>query len=505
MKRAVLLLSLLAAAVPALIISCVHKPFVPPAPVPQGGFPREIANILVAKCAVSGCHNAASYGNAGGLLLDTWEHLFLGGESGSVIIPYSPQFSPLLYFVNTDSTQGLVALPRMPMATSSAGTPPLTAAEYQTLTNWIASGAPDKDGNVAFASNATGRQKIYIAQGQSDMMAVVDAESHLVMRYAPLGSTASKIEGPHCVRTNSDGSYAYVSFLSSDYIQKMDTRTDQVVASANVGNLALNYSWSIVYVAPADTAIVTSSFNGDGIVAYAGTSGMTLGKRFGGGGSNVLAYPHGIESNLAFDTLFVTAQYGNTVYKITSNPTRIKSLSIDSESPVASTSTTTINRNPHEIQMSPDHSRYFLSCQGSNEIRVMNAHNDTLIAAIPVGTYPQDISMSKVYPYIFVSCREDASSNAGMKGSVYAINYNTLEKIRIDGDFFQPHGIAVDDRNGLLYVVSLNEDGPPSHHPVVASTRAGWYSIIDMRTMRPYNDKRYQLLAYPYSATARFR
>ncbi len=506
MKRVIILLSLSATMAGLIVLSCVHKPSNREI-IPDGNYPTEIAEILVAKCAVSGCHNAASYANADNILLDTWEHLFLGSNSGAIVVPYNTQNSPLLYFVNTDSTLGLVATPTMPASSSSTPAAPLSTQEYLTLKNWIANGAPDKNGNVAFAADAANRQKIYVTQQLCDLMAVIDGQSHLIMRYIPLGTNASQIETPHCTRMNNDGSYAYVSFMNGDYLQKIDTRTDLVTGNANVGSLRFNGKWNILYVAPADTAVVTSSFTDDGILAHISAADMKVIKSLGGGSS--LVYPHGITSNYSFDTLFVTAQYGNLIYRISrgTNPIKIKAISLDSNPPVASSSTTYVSRNPHEILMSPDFSRYFVTCQGSNEVRVMDAHKDTLIAAIPVGISPVEMALSSSRPYIFVTCQEDNSTRPGMKGSVYAINYNTLQSTRIDGDFYQPHGIAVDDRNGIIYVVSTNDnpDGPAPHHPTAFTGRAGWYSLLDLNTLQAYDNKRYQLLVSPYSAATRFK
>ena len=506
MKRVIILLSLSAAMASTIISSCVHKPSNREI-LADGNYPTEIAKILVAKCAVSGCHNAASYMNADNILLDTWEHLFQGSNSGAIVVPYNVQNSPLLYFVNTDSSLGLVATPRMPANSSSTPAAPLSTQEYTTLKNWIANGAPDKNGNIAFAADAANRQKVYITQQLCDLMAVIDCQSHLIMRYIQLGTKPSQIETPHCTRMNNDGSNAYVSFMNGDYLQKIDTRTDLVTGNANVGGLRINGSWNILYVAPADTAVVTSSFTDDGIVAHISAADMNVIKSLGGGSS--LVYPHGITSNQSFDTLFVTAQYGNVVYRISrsTNPIKIKAISLDSNPPVTSSSTTYISLNPHEILMSPDYSRYFVTCQGSNEVRIMDAHKDTLIAAISVGISPVEMAISSSKPYVFVTCQEDNSSRPGMKGSVYAINYNTLQATRIDGDFYQPHGIAVDDRNGIIYVASTNAnpDGPAPHHPTAFAGRAGWYSLLNLNTLQAYDNRRYQLLVSPYSAATRFK
>ncbi len=506
MKKYLLLGLIMAAIVVVSITSCVHKP---PAQTIEsdGNFPQEVARILVNKCAISGCHNAASYANANNLLLDSWDHLFDGGRSGAEVVPYSPQYSPLLYFVNTDSSLGTVAVPSMPVSTTAYPQSPLTKAEYETLEAWIAKGAPDKNGNIAFASNADTRQKIYISQQGCDLMAVIDAQKHVVMRYIPIGASATSIESPHCVRMSADGMYAYTSFLNGNYVQKIDTRTDQVTGAANVGMLKANGSWNILYVAPADTAVVTTSWVSDGILAYINAGTMTVAPSRTLGGGSTLVYPHGITSNRSFDTFFITAQFGNVIYKISSDASLYKEISLNGLAPVTSTDSTTSAPNPHEILMSSDYSRYFVTCQTTNDVRIMDAHSDTLIARIPVGIFPQEMAISTTEPYLFVTCMEDVSTVSGMKGSVYVINYNTLETRVIYGDFYQPHGITVDDINGLVYVVSTNANptGPAPHHATACTGRAGWYSVYNLHTLQPVNNYRYQVTVMPYSAAARFK
>ena len=498
MKQLLLSVCVILAIGSAVVSSCVHKPFTP-AITNDGNFPQAVARILVTKCAVSGCHNAASYANADSLLLDSWEHLFNGDNSGAVVVPFSPLYSPLLYFVNTDSSKGVVASPTMPVSTSALPQHPLTADEYNTLAAWIAEGAPDKNGNIAFASNAATRQKIYMTQQGCDLMAVIDAQKHVVMRYIPIGMSAA-IESPHCTRVSSDGTYAYVSFLNGNYLQKIDTKTDQVVGNANVGSGA----WNILYIAPGDTALMSSNWQSDGSIAFTNSNNMQVEGTLGGGFT--FEYPHGITSNSTYDTFYITAQIGNVIYKINRNATLYKKISLDGNPPSTSTSSGTAP-NPHEILMTPDHSRYFVTCQTTNEVRIMDARSDTVIAAIPVGIFPQEMAISRSQPYIFVTCQEDVSTRPGMKGSVYVINYLTLQKQVLYGDFYQPHGITVDDLNGQVYIASINADagGPAPHHATACTGKAGWYTIYDLNTLQPINNKRYQVTVFPYSVATRFR
>ena len=476
----------------ATISSCKH-PVDDFTPVPSGTYPAEIGNIMVNRCATSGCHNILSYQNAGGLLLDAWSHLFDGGNNGSVIVPFSSANSPLLYFINTHEELGPVAVPTMPL-----NAPPLTQEEYLLIKNWVDKGAPDKDGIIPFSSNAATRQKIYATMQGCDQIAVIDAEKKVVMRYIPVGAT-SLTESPHAIRVDENGNYAYVSFTAGEYIQKIDTKTDTVVASLRVGT----GSWNILHVSDDGTKIMLTNFNaisGQPTLVIIDAINMTIIDQLFIP-SNEMSNPHGVASLPGFDVFFITRQIGNIVYKIKLSTGSIKAVSIDKNAP-----STIPSHDPHEILMTPDYSKYFLTCQGSDEVRIMDVTADTLLKVINVGKVPQEIALSKTKPYMFVTCIDDATSVPGAKGSVYAINYNTYEITRIEGPFYQPHGITVDDQNGAFYVFSRNvaTSGPPPHHSSSCSGRNGFYNAYDLNTFQRL-PKRYEVLVDPYSADTRFK
>ena len=442
----------------------------------DGNYPPEIAKIIMNKCAISGCHNAASYLNSDSLLLDSWEHLFQGSGHGSVVIPYNTLYSVLLYRTNTDPTLGLTIVPSMPFS-ADGKTPPLTKTEYLTLSNWIAKGAPDKYGNIPFASDADTRQKLYLTEQGCDLVSVIDAKSMLVMRYIPVGMDPSRTESPHSITVSSDGMSVYVCFYASDYIQKIDTRTDTVVASIKIGSFLPGGgggSWGIISTSPAaDTAVYVTNYQDvpSGAIDIMRANPFQDEFHFS---NSALKFAHGLGSNYNFDTLFITAEYGNCIYKFARKaldtfPQQdpVKKISID-RNPITEVHNTT-TPDPHEIEMSPDYSKYFVTCQNTNEVRVMDAYADTLIAVIPVGIFPQECAMSNKpeTPYLFVACMLDVSTHPGATGSVYVINYNTLQVVSvIYGDFARPHDVAVDDRDGLIFIPSQNSDpsGPPPHH-----------------------------------------
>jgi DNA-binding beta-propeller fold protein YncE len=482
---------------PLYFASCKHK-----SPEPDrgdGNYPPEIAKIFINKCATSGCHNALSYGGAADLELDTWEHLFNGGSNGAAIVAYDTLNSPLLYFINRDSNAGIIAGNLMPPPPDNL---PLSKDEYNTIRHWIAMGAPDKNGNIPFASNPDTRQKIYITMQACDMVGVIDAEKKVVMRYIPVGASSSW-EIAHCLRVLPDGRYAYVSFTNGGTFQKIETATDKVIESIAMPDLPPG-TWNVFNISPDGTKVMVSDWRDDGRIIFINLLTKQM-KKLGPGAD--LVKPHGIASNPTFDTFYVLSQYGNAFYKMDLDGFLKETISVDNDKPVTSTQIST--RDPHEILMAPNYSKYFITCQQSNEVRVISRANDSCIKAISVGAYPQEMAISKKYHYLFVSCMYDdihTGGDAQFRGTIYVLNYDTYEQVGIiRGNFSNPHGLAVDEGRNLLFFASQNVDGPAPHHPSYSGGRNGYYNVYNIATLQPVTNRRYEVLPDPYSMDSRFK
>lgn len=488
------------------ITSCKHEPPVMPKTEIDPAstqYPLEVANIIIKNCATAGCHNEASYSGAGGLRLDDWQYLFDGGNNGAVAVPYSPEYSSLLYFINPGSYDDISVQPTMPY-----NMPPLSREEYDIIKKWIADGAPDKNGNIPFGSNAATRQKAYLTQQGCDLVGVIDADKKVIMRYIKTGEEAGNIESPHYVQTDKQGRYAYVCFTSGKLIQKIDMQTDKVVGQLDIAAAFAQFglpnngrSFNILQVSDDGSKLIASQLTSNGAIIIVNTANMSLIANI-----HTLASPHGIAPNKTFDTFYVTGQLGNVVYKVIQGA-GVQQISITEDLP--KNAPYPGSPDPHEIIMSPDYSKYFLTCENTNEVRVMDRLGDSLLKVIPVGKKPQEVAISTTQPYLFVTCLEDISQLSSLfRGSVYVINYNTLEIVkRIDGTFFQPHGIAVDDMNGTFYIASRNvtSDGPAPHHVSNCGGRNGYYQVYDLNTLAPVNGRRYEVTPDPYSINMRFK
>jgi YVTN family beta-propeller protein len=153
------------------------------------GYPAEVGKIMLAKCATSGCHNEQSKQAAAGLSLVSWDALFLGGRNGGCIIPFRPDYSLCMYYVNTFPDLGPSLLPHMPYGQTA-----LTRNEVLTLQNWIKQGAPNNKGEVKFSDNPK-RAKIYVTNQGCDEVVVMDAETKLAMRFIWFASHPMEIIG----------------------------------------------------------------------------------------------------------------------------------------------------------------------------------------------------------------------------------------------------------------------------------------------------------------------
>lgn len=480
------------------VIACNHpEPLTPVTETAkESNYPAEIEKIFIGKCATTGCHNEASYSAAGNLRLDEWKYLFDGSSNGAVVVPYSTENSSLLYFINTKPERGPVVAPTMPYNMS-----PLSDEEYNIIRDWIANGAPDKDGNVAFASDPDTRQKAYLTQQGCDLLGVIDVEKKVIMRYIKIGENASVTEAPHFIKVDNNGVYAYTCFTAGSFIQKIDTRTDKIVGKLDLSGYDGGLNWNVLNVSPDGKRLAVSQLQGSGNFLLVDAENMTVIKRY-----PKLSNGHGIAANKTFDTFYVTNQYGNYVHKVLPN-LKTEAISLDGNPPTNVPSATTMN--PHEIMMTPDYTKFFTTCENTNDIRVISTADDQLMKIIPVGTKPQEMAISKAKPYLFVSCMEDESKYSSLyRGSIYIINYNTLEIVkRLDGPFFQPHGIAVDDKDGIFFIASRNarSDGPAPHHVSSCAGRNGYYQAFDMNTFEPVESRRHEVTPDPYSFDMRFK
>jgi YVTN family beta-propeller protein len=459
----------------------------------QGGYPVEVDRIIQSNCAVSGCHTAKSSEVAGGINLESWETLFKGSANGSPVIPYSDKFSSLLYFINTYPDLGLISSPTMPLDRS-----PLSRQQVETIRTWIANGAPDAKGNIKWTDDPQ-RKKLYVVNQGCDVVSVLDAATGLPIRMIDVGIT-SAADTPHYVRVSPDGKYWYVVFINSNVMQKFRCSDDTYVGdipltpyaaglSSNTDDDAVN--WNTFAISPDGKRAYCVSFTENGKVSAVDLEHMRFIRWIGGQHQS-----HGIALNKAADRMYITANVGNFIMELDTAFTQEDEIILEAQ------------RNPnssldlHDILLSEDGNKLLVTCQTSNEVRVVDLNTRSVSSVIRTGIYPQEIVYDKKSGDYFVSCTSDSTTIPGAHGVVTRIDANfNVSHVKCG---VQPHGIAVNEVTNTLYVLSRNVSaaGIPPHHGSVCNGRNGFMSFIDLAsfTLKPGT---FELSVDPYFISAR--
>ena len=457
-------------------------------------YPPDIEKIIVGKCATAGCHNTISKNAAGGLDLSTWDVMFNGTSNGAVTIPYRGDYSTMLYFTCTDSTLGLVNQPTMPI-----NLPPISTAEYLKLRNWINAGAPDISGNIAFSANPL-RHKFYVTNQGCDVVSVFDADRRVVMRMVDVGINPdpTQPESPHNIRVSEDGNFWMVVFLKSDIVQIFDAATDQLIKTIPIGN-GTPGQWNVGIISGDSKKAYIVDYS-QGAISFVDIQSGTCNTIYGfpiTGGTPQL---HGIALNQNSDTIYVTCLNDSRILKIPVND--VSNYSDIRLYKIGQAPTTSLK--PHDIIFTPDYKYYLITCQDTNynEVRVMDTATDTLYKIVSVGRYPQELAISTSQNLAFVTNMED-NTFSGVKGSVSVIDLNTFteQKIRVG---WQPHGIAVDEKEKLVYVANRNVSGGIApHHATACAGKNGYLSVIDLLTFKLVPGYKPELSVDPYSISVR--
>ncbi len=454
--------------------------------VEYNGYPLEVGKIIINKCATAGCHTDKSKEAAAGLSLESWTSLFQGSRNGNTaVIPFRADLSFLMYFSNTYNDLGITNVPVMPPNQN-----PLSRGEVTTLRDWINAGAAARSGLLPFA-DIQERKRLFVVNQGCDNVYVVDAASGVIMRCINIGSNPNSIESPHFLDVSHDDKYFFVCYYNGNMLQKFRTSDGAFVGQANIGSGA----WNTFAVTPNDSLAFVVDWAADGKVAVVDLNNMQLLVTYQGSG--LLQYPHG--SAWKNNWLYVTAQSGNFIYKINVtdiyNPEFFQLPLQPGETP-----STIPKYDPHQIHFSPDGSEYNVSCQRSNEVRFFNTANDSLIAVVPVGKYPQHPHYSSSTDYLFVTCMEDDITYPGKIGSVSVINYKTHTFVKSIYTGCEPHGNMVDDDNKRVYILNrnINPLGPPPHHSSACGGKNGYMTAIDMNTLNLVPGYKPEMSTDPY-------
>lgn len=454
------------------------------APPTFGEYPTEIGEILTYKCATSGCHNTASYKGAADLDLSSYSTLFNGSNNGSPVIPFRSDFSSLCFFINTYDEFGPKNIPTMPLNGTA-----LSKTEVKTIKDWIDAGAPDINGKIAWSDNPN-RAKYYVVNQGCDVVTVFDAATQLPIRYITVGNNPNVIESPHMIKVSPDGQYWYVIFVGNNILQKFRTTDNVLVGEVSLGAFQ---NWNTFVISNDGKKAYVVSWQTNSRLAVIDIENMLLKNNIGAGN---FTDAHGIAINNTNDTLYITRQTGNYIFTIDTALNGFNEVTVDGSGVPNSTS----SLDPHEITFSPDGSKYFVTCQSSNEVRVLSKNGNQLLQTITTGEYPLEMTKSISKNKLYVSCLNDPNSNPKILGSVTVIDMNTYQSANYKMGY-QPHGIVVDENRSLLIVASrnINSTGPTPHHTGNCG-RNGFVNYFNINTMQLLT-KKTEVASDPYSVS----
>ena len=460
--------------------------------VNHGNYPEDIGRIINTSCSVSGCHDSKSFQAASDYDLSTWETMFKGSKSGSPVIPFNSKFSAFCYYINTYPELGLQNTPVMPLNKKA-----LSFDEVKAVKEWIDKGAPDVDGKIKWADNPN-RKKLYAVNQGCDVVTVFDSETQLPIRYIEVGTKAGVIEAPHQLRVSPDGNYWYVIFINNNVMQKYRCSDDAFVANIPLTPMAAGSGtvdagdWNTFLITTDSKKAYCVSWTPLGKVCCVDLENHTL--------LNFITLPdnpHAIAISSDESKIYVGAQTGNFINEIDAGLSNINQLSLNGSPPNGASSL-----DPHDMILSPNGIELVITCQKTNEVRIFNTQTSSVTAVINVGKWPQEIVYSSSTDQYFVTCMYD-DSTPGSMGVISRINRvgNAVTNLTCG---FLPHGLAVDEKKKLLYVLSRNvqTNGPAPHHSSLCAGRNGFVNFINLNTFTVLS-KKYEMSVDPYFISAR--
>lgn len=433
-------------------------------------FPDEIETIFNTSisssnitCNTPSCHAS---GNSTGLNLQSWKSTLNGSNNGTMVIPFNGFWSHLTSVVNSDTNVAPVTTITLPEYHK------LDSQKVAAIINWINDGAKSKKGEVAF-SNVSNNEKGFITNQASDLVAVVKPNEKQVIRLIPVGGSGI-LDAPHYVKLSPDKKYFYVSLIQEGYIEKYD-----VTDYTRLGRMQAGQSPAHIEISPDGLSGYVTNFESSGSVTTTrkfNTSTMQVTDIFT---EPRMKGPHGMALSHDGNTLFVTSEIGEYIFRINTNnfyasdSTYIKA-PIDPSVPPSGNGTS--NFRPYQVLLSPDESLLFVSCRGASQVRVYNSSDLIQINAISLGTgsFPLLMKFTNDGNYLFVCNRNN--------NTVSVINRTTQEVVSTISDVgIQPHGVDFSSDGKFAFIACETQSGFDGHHPTVGSKKTGVTRVIQIQ------------------------
>lgn len=434
-------------------------------------FSAHVQPILQSGCGVHGCHSGNITDHETDALrkilhgekfrMREWEDLFMGGDHGAIVVPYRSIGSHLIKHINTDTAVAPVALPHMPLEGFV-----IPDDQRNVIMRWIDQGAPSDFGAVAFSTFPDG--SIMATNQAEDVISIIDVRTRLVARYVRAGHARVvpplQPQAPHNITVDRASGTYFVNLVSAGKVLKYRL-SDNALLGEVQGILSPT---QVAISSTGDSAFVSQFSQNSNAIRMFNPRTMTMYDETIG--SPLISKPHGIEISPDGRQLVITGNFSNNLLVVDLDDLNQRIVWLDPNAPVPGT-----NLKPYQTVMTSDNKRIYVTCQGSDEVRVVSRDSLKLIAAIPVGGFPLIPAITPDDRFLFVPNRN--SNNI----SIIDLSTNTVVETMEDVGS-QPHAIAFDKAGRYAYVTCENSGagGIPPHHPVAGSKLPGFIVVIDV-------------------------
>jgi YVTN family beta-propeller protein len=258
--------------------------------------------------------------------------------------------------------------------------------------------------------------RLYLADYTNNIVDVVDATTNTLMTsFAVAG-------GPNAVAISPKGNFGYVGNAANSSVSVFNVATNTVTANIPVGfsvtDLAVTPDGSLVYATGTGNSVAVISAATNTVVstfAVAPPAGQPTAGCLGGplfNSSGTLAY-------------YLQSCVGNTV------SSSVTVLSLPGNTLVANIP---VGITPYDLSLTPDGSRLYVVNANSNNVSVINTTTNQVIATVPVGSAPQSIKVTPDGTSVYV---------ANTKSNTVSTIQTSTNTVTSTFDITVPFGIAI--------------------------------------------------------------
>jgi DNA-binding beta-propeller fold protein YncE len=440
-------------------------------------------------CVSSGCHSQQS--PQGELNLTDWNSIMRGSVNGTMVIAYNGFWSHLTATINSDTN----IAPSADLGLLN-DLHKLDSGKVATIINWINNGAKNKEGNVYYTNPSP---KTLITNQAADLVAVVypnPSNKFLVTRLIPVGSNAF-LDAPHYVNIDPQKRYFFVSLITGGTLERHEMNADYPWA----GTLTINAGSSPAHIeiSPDGQSGYVTNFDASGTERRTKKFSVSPFEITDTAFSPNMNAPHGMALSSNGQYLYVSAQIGEYLFKITTADMEIEmERGVDVSVPPGGNGTGQFR--PYQIVLSPDGNYLFVSFNGpvgnsnNDKVRVFNSSDLSFVTDIEVGNNPILMKITPDGRYLFV-CNKNKNSSGKYTVSIVDVASRTLLRT-VEDVGVQPHGVDFTPDGQYAIIACETQAGFDGHHPVAGSKVPGVSRVIRVSDFSLLSD-RLEMGSYP--------